>query len=100
VKRFKILKIVVITTAISGASFAGHLQAELKLGSPFTDHMVLQREIPVPVWGEADPGAMILVEFADQRRTDVADSNGQWRVDLEPMIASSRPYRYIRCPGG
>ncbi len=87
-KRFKIIKIVVFASAFLGGSFAVQIQAELKLGSPFTNHMVLQQEIPVPVWGEAEPGAMVLVEFADQRRTDVANSNGQWRVDLEPMVAS------------
>lgn len=64
------------------------LNAELKLASPFTDHMVLQRDMPVPVWGEAEPGALILVEFAEQRTTTTADSNGQWRVDLKPMGAS------------
>ena len=75
-------------SAVMGGLFICTVRAELKLGSPFTDHMVLQREMSVPVWGEADPGAVILVEFADQRTTAVADSNGRWRVDLEPMSAS------------
>lgn len=66
----------------------GSLNAEFKLASPFTDHMVLQRDMPVPVWGEADPGAAILVEFANRKASAVADSQGRWRVDLDPMPAS------------
>ena len=76
---------------ISLCLFQCAIQAELKLASPFTDHMVLQRGMPAPVWGEAESGALILVEFADQRMTAVADSNGLWRVDLDPFSASFVP---------
>ena len=62
--------------------------AELKLASPFTDHMVLQREMLVPVWGEAGPGAEITIRFADQTKTTIADSEGKWRIDLEALEAS------------
>ena len=36
----------------------------LSLGSPFTDHAVLQRDMAVPVWGKAEPGSEVSVEFA------------------------------------
>ena len=35
---------------------ANPLLAEVKLASPFTSHMVLQRDMSVPVWGTADAG--------------------------------------------
>ena len=38
-------------------------QAAVRLGSPFGDGMVLQRERPVPVWGKADPGEKVTVSF-------------------------------------
>ena len=41
-------------------------QAELKLPHMFTDHAVLQRDMPVPVWGTADPGAGVTVAIAGQ----------------------------------
>ena len=65
------------------------VSAELTLASPFTDHMVLQREMKVPVWGEADPGTAVTVTFAGQTKTAITGSDGKWRTDLDPMPASS-----------
>ena len=39
-------------------------RAEVKLPAVFSDHMVLQRDLPVPVWGTAAPGEFLMVEFA------------------------------------
>ncbi|HYO25148.1 MAG TPA: sialate O-acetylesterase, partial [Lacipirellulaceae bacterium] len=68
---------------------AGAAHAELQLASPFTDHMVLQRELPVPVWGTADPGAVVTVQFAGQSATATADDSGRWMLSLEPLDASA-----------
>jgi len=65
--------------------------ADLKLSSVFSDHMVLQREMPVPVWGWADPGQKVTVEFAGQTKSATADAGGKWVVNLEAMPASSEP---------
>jgi sialate O-acetylesterase len=62
--------------------------AELSVASPFTDNAVLQRDMPVPVWGSAEPGQTILVEFAGQTLDTVADADGEWRVELSPMPGS------------
>ncbi|HEY5550872.1 MAG TPA: sugar-binding domain-containing protein [Opitutaceae bacterium] len=67
------------------------LGAALQLASPFGDHMVLQRGMPVPVWGTADPGDKITVAFAGQKKSATADSAGKWRVTLEPLKASAQP---------
>lgn len=61
---------------------------ELKLASLFCDHMVLQREQAVPVWGRAKAGEEIAVEFAGQRKSVTADADGQWQIKLDPMSAS------------
>lgn len=61
----------------------------LEVASPFTDHMVLQRERPVPIWGTAGAGAKVTVEFAGQSKSATADRAGQWRVSLDPMKASA-----------
>jgi sialate O-acetylesterase len=68
---------------------AGPLRAEVKLASPFTSHMVLQCDMKVPVWGTAEPGGTVTVEFAGQKQSATADANGSWRVELEPMKASA-----------
>ncbi len=61
---------------------------ELKLARVFSDQMVLQREQSVPVWGWANPGEAITVDFAGQSKTEKADVNGKWFVRLDPMQAS------------
>ena len=66
-------------------------QAEVKLASPFTRHMVLQCGKKVPVWGTAEAGEKITVEFAGQKKTTTADANRNWRVELKPMKPSAEP---------
>jgi len=65
--------------------------ADLQLPAEFSDHMVLQRGAPVPVWGSADAGANVAVEFAGQAKSAHANSSGQWRVTLDPLNASATP---------
>jgi len=65
--------------------------AELQLSPIFSDHMVLQCEKPVPVWGIANPGEKIEVVFGSQNKTTVADRDGVWMVKLEPMRSNPQP---------
>ena len=64
------------------------VQAKVKLAAPFADGMVLQREMPVRVWGTADAGENVRVVFADAHADAVADKDGKWLVELPPMPAS------------
>ena len=84
--------ILILFALISGAS---PLLAEVKLASPFTSHMVLQREMKVPVWGTAESGEAVTVEFAGQKVSATADTDGQWRVDLKPLAASAESRTFI-----
>jgi len=59
--------------------------------SMFTDNMVLQRSMAVPVWGKAAPGETVAVSFAGQRKTTKAGPDGRWLVKLDPMEASFEP---------
>ena len=59
----------------------------LQLSRLFNDHMVLQREKPVKVWGWANVGEEVTVSFAGQARTARADVAGRWVVQLKPMTA-------------
>ena len=63
--------------------------AELKLAALFSDHMVLQRDKPVPVWGWADAAEKVTVEFAGQKKSATADAKGKWQVKLDPLAASA-----------
>ena len=65
--------------------------AELKLAALFSDHMVLQCDKPVPIWGWANAGETVTVEFAGQTKKTTADANGKWKVKLDPLKASAEP---------
>lgn len=77
------------------AFLAGALPAELKLASPFGDHMVLQQGRPLPVWGTAAPGERIVVKFGGRRGRATAGTDGRWRVDLKPLAASATPRDFV-----
>jgi len=77
------------------AAVATRASAEVRLASPFTDHMVLQREVPVPVWGTADAGETVTVEFAGQTKSATADAAGKWLVKLDPLPASAEPRELV-----
>ena len=75
--------------------FPTNVSGQLALPSIFGDNMVLQRDVPVPIWGTAHPAANIIVNFfnagsAQTKRTK-ADARGQWRVALDPLKADDRP---------
>jgi len=64
------------------------LLAAVKLASPFTSHMVLQRDMNVPVWGTAAAGEVVTVEFAGQKKSAPAGADGRWRLELAPLTTS------------
>lgn len=57
----------------------------------FSDHMVLQRDMAVPVWGTSEAGEKITVEYGGQKKVATADKAGNWMVKLSPMPASFEP---------
>ncbi|MCY2996334.1 MAG: hypothetical protein NTY19_52085 [Planctomycetota bacterium] len=87
------LKSLPLLTALLLAPLAALDAAELKLAAVFSDHMVLQRDKLVPVWGWANAGEKVTVEFAGQNKTAQADATGKWLVKLDPLKASAEPRR-------
>lgn len=66
-------------------------RAEVRLPSAFSEHAVLQRGVPVHIWGWAAPGERVSAHFHNQAREAVADSDGRWQVWLMPESAGG-PY--------
>jgi sialate O-acetylesterase len=69
--------------------------ADVNPASIFTDNMVLQREMEVPVWGKAAPGEKVTVQFAGQMVETVADTSGSWRAHLAPLKTSAEPAELV-----
>ena len=66
--------------------------AEVKLPHILSDHAVLQREMPIHIWGMADPGEKVSVAFHGQMLATAADRLGHWDVYLRPEHAGG-PYK-------
>lgn len=62
--------------------------ADVRLPVIFSEHMVLQRDTIVPVWGWADAGEEVSVSIAGQNTQTVADKYGKWAVKLDKLSAT------------
>jgi sialate O-acetylesterase len=78
---------------LAGTAFlaTSSLRADVKLPAVLGDHMVLQQQMPVPIWGTADAGEAVSVTFGDQKQSTKADDKGHWEVKLTPLTASDKP---------
>src|SRR5947207_6563605 len=73
-------------------AFAVPAGASVKLPAVLSDRMVLQQGAPVRIWGWADPGEAVTVNFLGQKPSATADSSGKWKVFLQPVPAGG-PYK-------
>jgi len=80
----------IITLLIFGLS-STVASANVRLAKIFGDGMVLQRNQRIPVWGWADKGESVVVQFHSQTRKVKADKDGKWTVSLDPENAGG-PY--------
>ncbi|GAB3507783.1 sialate O-acetylesterase [Emticicia fontis] len=73
--------------ALHSAAFA-----QLKLARLFSDHVVLQRQKPIPVWGWAAPNENVKVTLNNLTQSAKADASGKWIVKFSAMEAGG-PYQ-------
>lgn len=65
------------------------VQANVTLPKIFSDHMVLQRETAIPIWGWANAGEKITILFNKQKVSTIADQHGKWSIRLKPEKAAA-----------
>jgi sialate O-acetylesterase len=73
------------------AGMPGVAHASTLLHAIFQDHVVLQRDKPIDVWGEAAPGATLTLSLAGQTTSTQANEIGSWRATL-PALAAGGPH--------
>lgn len=61
--------------------------ADVKLPKVLSSNMVLQRNIDLKIWGWADRGEKVTIQFNQQEMTTKARKDGSWQVVLKPMKA-------------
>ncbi|WP_404305215.1 sialate O-acetylesterase [Neorhodopirellula lusitana] len=67
--------------------------AEVRLPSVFADHMVIQQQRPIRVWGWAEPGEAVSVAIGESQASATADKLGQWEATLPAMDASKQSHQ-------
>lgn len=70
---------------------SGNIFCEVILPDVISDGMVLQRYQLVPIWGKADVGEEVTVQFNNQSESAIADENGDWIIVFDPMPHSTEP---------
>ncbi|HVJ69383.1 MAG TPA: exo-alpha-sialidase, partial [Caulifigura sp.] len=66
---------------------------ELQLATPFTDHMVIQRDVEIPVWGTGPPEERIVVRLGDKEVRGKIEATGDWTVRLPAVPVSRDPLK-------
>ncbi|MEO7530475.1 MAG: sialate O-acetylesterase [Sediminibacterium sp.] len=84
-------KLVFTALAVCCFSFAF---AEVHPAKIFSDSMVLQRGISIPVWGWADKGEKISIQFNKQNKTVITAADGKWRINLD-VEKEGGPYQLV-----
>ncbi|MCD6360366.1 MAG: sialate O-acetylesterase, partial [Armatimonadetes bacterium] len=69
---------IAVVTLVFALAPGASVQADVTLNGMFTDNMVLQRDIAVPVFGKADPGEEMTVSIGGRSRTITTGEDGRW----------------------
>ncbi len=85
------MKRAVLTCFLLAVALASSLYGALCMPKIFSDGMVLQRDMPVKIWGTADAGAEIKAEFGDVKASARAGADGKWSLTLPKMKADKNP---------
>ena len=95
----------ILAASLLGAAPAGAAAqtdssgAGLRLARIFGDGMVLQRGVPIPVWGWEVPGTRVAVTLRGRTARATADAAGAWRVRL-PALGAGGPWELDVAGGG
>jgi sialate O-acetylesterase len=68
--------------------------ADVKLPQLISDHMVLQRDIDLKIWGWASPNEKVNVDFNGKKENTVTNADGKWLLEL-PAMKAGGPYKMI-----
>ncbi len=80
-----------LVLAASLSATAAPSASSVEVSQPFGSNMVLQRDLPVPIWGRAAPGEGVTVTFAGQSKQATADAAGRWSVTLDALTGAAEP---------
>ncbi len=85
-------KLTVLFLFLFGLFISITIDAEIKPSTLFCEHMVLQRNIAIPIWGTANMGEKVTVVLDKAIQSTIADSSGKWMIKL-PKQKAGGPYK-------
>ena len=71
--------------------FNSTVSAKVRLPRLISDGLVLQRDVPLKIWGWADPSEKVKIEFLGKTYQTKADKQGNWKVEL-PALTAGGPF--------
>ncbi|RLS53541.1 MAG: sialate O-acetylesterase [Planctomycetota bacterium] len=80
----------VAVTAVLLSSAVG--RANVRLPEIISNNMVLQKDIPLPIWGWADAGEEVTVTLGESTQTTKANGAGKWKVTLPAITTAGGPH--------
>jgi sialate O-acetylesterase len=80
--QLSVLPLAIILAALVAVPIS--VRADVTLPALLADHMVMQRGLPVHVWGIAAPHEAVSVTFRSETKSATADDDGRWSVYLAP----------------
>ena len=83
------MKIPFLITSLSIISFTS-ATAEVSMPSFFSDGMVLQQKSTTLLWGWAESGEKVSVNFLNQNTTATTNTDGKWSIELKNLQASDQ----------
>ncbi|MEI7836009.1 MAG: sialate O-acetylesterase [Planctomycetota bacterium] len=87
--RRSVVGVLVACVVAIAAPAAGAVTLPSIIGS----NMVLQADVPLPIWGWAAPGEKVTVSIAGQGKTATAGPDGRWKVVLDKLSTSDKPQK-------
>ena len=84
----RLILVLAMATAVPAA-------AEVSVPAVFGSHMVLERDVPIPVWGWAAAGEEVTVRLDDREEKTKADADGGWRVTFPPLSTGGDPHTLV-----
>jgi sialate O-acetylesterase len=83
--------VILMAVAVALSLLVGPVSADVRPHALFGDHMVLQRDKPIRIYGRADAGEKVSVRLGDESGEAVAGADGAWAVELKALPAGG-PY--------
>jgi len=74
--------------------FVMKVSAQVRMPGIFTDHAVLQRNVPIRIWGWASKGEKVTITLNGAKKSVITDQQGRWLIVLPEMTAGG-PYELI-----